>query len=111
MYKLKKRKTNNSYEKTKKYVLNVVLIFLLGILSFRFFLPFCSPTKHKIENITFEEGSEIEEIKTFDLQFGDEAEEYYGTFEDCENLKQLVLPNSVKTVGKMALVGCKSLEY
>ena len=60
MFKFNKSETNNSYEKTKKYVLNVVLIFLLGILSFRFFLPYCAPTKHKIENMTFSSVKKLE---------------------------------------------------
>jgi len=67
--------------------------------------------KSKLESITFEDGSEIEEIKTIDRQYGDEAEEFYGTFEDCVNLKKLVLPESVKSVGRRTLGGCKSLEY
>lgn len=67
--------------------------------------------KSKLETITFEDGCQIEEIKTIDRQYGDEAEEYYGTFEDCVNLKKLVLPESVKSFGRRTLGGCKSLEY
>ncbi len=67
--------------------------------------------KSKLEEITFEETSKVKSIANFGAYYGDEAEEYYGAFEDCIYLKKLVLPDSVTAVGNRALGGCKSLEY
>lgn len=60
MFKFKKNESNSSYEKVKRIVLNVIVIFLLIILGLRILLPYCVPTKHKIENITFSSTKKLE---------------------------------------------------
>ena len=67
--------------------------------------------KSKIQTITFEKGTNLDEIKGYYKYYGDEMAECYGMFEDCVYLKKLTIPNSVKTIDKPTISGCKSLEY
>lgn len=67
--------------------------------------------KSKIQTITFEKGTTLSKIKSYNKYYGDEVAECYGMFEDCVYLKKLTIPNSVKTLDKLTISGCKSLEY
>lgn len=67
--------------------------------------------KSAVEKITFRDGIKISAINSFDRNYGDDTAECYGAFENCVNLKRLVIPNSVKNLGFRPFGGCSSLEY
>ena len=69
MFKFKKNESNSSYEKVKRIVLNVIVFFLLTILGLRILLPYCVPTKHKIENITTKNGIRFREHRLCLINF------------------------------------------
>lgn len=66
--------------------------------------------KAKAEKISFSKYVTIKRIKTYEATFGDEAGEYYGTFEKCYYLKELKVPETVTTVDAMSFTSCKKLE-
>lgn len=67
--------------------------------------------KSDLEKITFQKQAQIKSIIKFSTYYGDDSAEYYGTFEQCKNLKKLIIPDSVETLSDMTIEGCKALEY
>ncbi|MBR4155730.1 MAG: leucine-rich repeat domain-containing protein, partial [Bacteroidales bacterium] len=56
----------------------------------------------KLENVIFEENSQLESI-------GDNSLPSYGVFGGCENLKSIEIPRSVTSIGDHAFDNCTSL--
>lgn len=66
--------------------------------------------KSSLENISFEKDISLKRIKTYTVNYGDETEEFYGTFESCSNLKSLILPESIIWFDSMSVADCSRLE-
>lgn len=63
-----------------------------------------------LKSVTFAKDSKCIKISDFEASYGDETEEYYGAFENCQSLTALSLPDSLKTFGSYSLDNCTSLK-
>ena len=60
-----------------------------------------------LESVTFASGSKLTAINTHYYYW--RSDEYQGAFEGCKNLSEIVIPNSVTSMGREAFLGCINL--